>query len=346
MENCNRSELSDRLWPYLLGTAAGTLLTALVACGPGNHGASAVGEMFGEIVLRAIALVLLLWIVPALWARLAHRVSPWVLLALAAFAFGCGILFSGDAMTALYATLLIALPGAGLFGLQKLRLSNFRTVLYESFVILAALFGFLCLDNMIRFGDAYRSFRNVIGLYGKVLAEWNALLEELGGTQISSVIAELIAEIRQYPEVIFMPMLLIAAMTAGLSGTLFSHLFNRNGGAALSPLPPFELWRCERWYVLLSVGLTFVTMLLSILQSPSAEALSGVASVLWRIPCSLAGLCTVRYLGQQTGRKWIFWIAVGLLIVLPSAAVMLLALIGMLSAMRKPTNVGEDGIRK
>ena len=346
MESCKQTQSNGRLWPYLLGAVSGTLFIALAACGTGDHGAYTAGGELGRIVLRAITIVLLLWIVPALWARLAHRISPWMLLGLAALAFGCGLLFSGDAMTALYAVILIALPGAGLYGLQKLRLSNFRTVLYESFIVLAALFGFLCLNDMIKTGDAYRSFRHVIGLYEEILGEWNALLGELGGAQISSTFEELLKAVRQSPEVIFVPLLMTVAMTAGLSVTLFSHLFNRRGGAELTALPPFAEWRCERWYVYLTAGFLLVTMVLGATGVQAADALSGVAGVLWRMPCMLGGLCALRRIALRAGRKWIFWVAIAMLVTLPMFAWMILAVIGMMSAMRKPANAGEDGIRK
>ena len=346
MESCKQTQSNDRVWPYLLGAVFGTLLMAAVACGTGDHGAYTASEELGLILLRAIAVVLLLLIVPALWARLAHRISPWVLLGLAAFTFTCGLLLSGDAMTALYAVLLIALPGAGLFGLQKLRLSNFRTVLYESFIVLAALFGFLCLNDMVKFGDAYRPFKHVIGLYGTILEEWNALLGELGGTQISTAAAELISEVRKSPEALFVPMLMTVAMTAGLSVTLFSHLFNRRGDAELTTLPPFSEWRCERWYVYLAAGFLLVTMLLGAMGVQGGDALSGVAGVLWRMPCTLAGLCTVRSIGLRLKKGWIFWIAIAMLVTLPMFAWMALAVIGMMSALRRPSNAGEDGIRK
>ena len=135
-------------------------------------------------------------------------------------------------------------------------------------------------------------------------------------------------------------------MTAGLTNTLFSHLFNRNGGVELVPLPRFELWRCERWYVVLCAVFLLVTLILGMSGVQAGDALSSVAGVLWRMPCLLAGLCTVRFLALQTGKKWIFWIAVAGLILLPTAGWMVLALIGALSALRKPMNVGEDGIRK
>ena len=89
-----------------------------------------------------------------------------------------------------------------------------------------------------------------------------------------------------------------------------------------------------------------VTMLLGAMGVQGGDALSGVAGVLWRMPCTLAGLCTVRSIGLRLGKSWIFWIAIAMLVTLPMFAWMILAVIGMMSALRRPSNAGEDGIRK
>ncbi len=60
----------------------------------------------------------------------------------------------------------------------------------------------------------------------------------------------------------------------------------------------------------------------------------------------LGGLCALRRIALCAGRKWIFWVAIAMLVTLPMFAWMILAVIGMMSAMRKPANAGEDGIRK
>lgn len=346
METCNRTQSTDRQWPYLLAAAAGTLLLALASGAARTNGTYTADAAVAAIHLKSAATVLLLLIVPAVWARLAHRISPWVLLGLAGFAFVCGWIVRGDAVSALYTTLLIALPGAGLFGLQKLKLSNFRTVLYESFVILAALFAFLCLGDLIGSGDAFLKFRQLAALYGQVLGEIDFSAFGANGALLSATMREAIDLLRLNPEALFAPMLLGAAMAAGLSNTLFSHLFNRNGGVTLSVLPPFERWRCERWFVLLSAGFLLASLALGMAGVESADALSGVAGVLWRMPCMLAGLCTVRYLGSVSGKKWVFWLAIGALLVLPPAMIVILAMIGVLASLRKPIDAGEDGIRK
>ena len=226
----------------------------------------------------------------------------------------------------------------------KLKLSNFRAVIYGSFVILAALFGFMCLKDLIRTGDAYASFRELIRLYGQFLR--GITLPDVGLEGLTEEIATLIDSLRANAENYCIPLLLMPAMAAALSNVLFTHLWTRNDGADLTPLPRFSAWRCERWYVLLTAGLLLVTILLGMAGLSEAGALSDVAAVMWRMPCMLGGLCTVRRLSLLSGRKWLFWAGVVLFVLLPTAMSMVLSLIGLMSALRKPMNVGEDGRRK
>lgn len=344
MESCNRTQPTGRLWAYLAAAAIGTLLLAFVPSDAWLKGAAQPETAILAIHTKQLLTVLLLMIVPSLWARVTHLVSPWLLLGLTGLAYAAGFFVTRDPVGALYAAVLIALPGVGLYGLQRLKLSNFRTVIYESLVILAALFGFVCLKDLIRTGNAYKSYQSLVDMYDTVLERipWAALY----GEQVREEMTAMIDLFRTNAESYCAPILLLPSMAAALSGTLFSHLFNRDGGAALVPLPRFSEWRCERWYVLLTGGVMLATLFLSMAGVQWAIGLSGIVGILWRMPCMLGGLCTVRRLGLKTGRKWVFWVAIGMLIVLPPATGMLLSLLGLLSAMKRPTNVGEDGERK
>jgi len=182
----------------------------------------------------------------------------------------------------------------------------------------------------------------VIGLYEQALESGGMLETQIGGYSLK----DLIAAYRMNPETVCVPFLMAAAMCAGLSNTLFSHLWNRNGGVALPELKPFAEWRCERWYVLLAAAFSLTTMLLGVLGVQAAYALSSVAEVMWRLPCSLAGLCAVRRLAKRAGRGWVFWIICAAAVLLPSIVGMLLTLLGMLSSLKTPWNVREDGERK
>lgn len=323
----------------MLCAATGTLLLAFVPSGAWLSRAQAPEAQLLARMFKAFLTVLLLTVVPALWARLAHTVSPWMLPALGVLAFGGGMLASGDAKSALYTLLLIALPGAGLYLLQRLRLTNFRTVIYGSFLILTALFGFLCLPGLIEKGDGFVWFRDTVGLFRQMLEPLRMTDLEFAGIKVS----ELIEAYRDNAEAVCVPMLLTAAMAASFSNTLLSHVWNRNGGAALTKLPPFEDWRCERGYVIFTALFAIVMLFLSMLGWKTADALASVGETLWRMPCMLAGLCAVRRLGRRFGRGWIIWIAVGALLILPYIAGIVLPMLGMMSSLRKPMNTGENG---
>ena len=346
MESCNRTQQTDRLWPYLIAAAIGTFLIAFVPSDAWLGGWTASGAALSASFTKQLLTVLLLCVVPSVWARLAYRTTPWFLLGLTVFAFGCGLVVSGDAGDALYTAALAALPGAGLYGLLRLKQTNFRTVIYESFVILAALFVFVCLRDLIRTGNAYASYQAVVGLYGQEMTRIAGTGDALGGLVLKEEAEAIIDLFRSNAEAYCVQILLLPAMAAALSNTLFSHLFNRSGGADLVPLPPFREWRCERGYVLLNAGFLLATMFLGFAGVQAASALSGVAALLWRMPCMLGGLCAVRRLGFLSGRNWVFWAAVVMLILLPPATGMVLSLLGLLAALRKPKNVGEDGERK
>ena len=326
--------------------AVGTALLSFVPSGFWLNGAAAPEKQLYAVLLKQLLTVLLLAFVPALWARLAHRTKPWILLFLTGLAFGGGLFFTNSVPGALYTVLLIALPGAGLYVLERLRLSNFRVVIYESLLILAALFGYACLPDLIRQGDAYVSARWLIRLYEQILDGLGSQYKDAGGEQVLSVLKEQLGLYRMNAEAITVSVLMIPAMTAGLLNTLASHRLNRDGAVALSALPRFSDWRCERWYVLMAAALSLVTLLLQLFGAQHADALSSVAESLWRMPCALAGVCAVRRIAERIGKTWIFWFAIGLLFLLPSITIMILSLLGALSSLRGHMHIGEDGVRK
>ena len=346
METCNRTKPTDRIWPYLLAAALGTLALAFVPSGAWLGGMTQPTAMLLASFVKQLLTVMLLLIVPSFTAWLAHRISPWILLGLAALAYGAGLLVTGDLKDALYTTALCALPGAGLYGLQRLKLSNFRTVIYASFVNLAALFAFVCLRDLARSGDAYASFKQLVDAYGEVMNRLAVSADPTGELGLSAESETIVRMLRVNADAFCTAILLVPAMAAGLSNVLFSHLWNRRGGADLMKLPPFSEWRCERGYVIFAGAFLFATMFLGMFGWHTADALSGVAAVMWRMPCMLGGLCAVRRLGARFGRMWIFWASIALLFTLPPAAGFMLTMLGFLSGLRKPMNAGEDGERK
>lgn len=346
MEFCNRTKPTDRIWPYLIGAVLGTLALAFVSSDAWLGGMTQPAAMLLASFVKQLLTVMLLFIVPSLTAWLAHRMSPWAIPGLIVFAFGAGLLVTGNLTDALYTTALCALPGAGLYGLQRLKLSNFRTVIYASFVNLAALFIFVCLRDLIRSGDAYASYKQLVAAYGDLMNRLALSADPTGELGIGTESETIVKMLRVNADAYCVAILLVPAMTAGLSNVLFSHLFNRRGDADLTKLPPFSEWRCERGYVIFAGVFLFATMMLGMFGWHTADALSGIAAVMWRMPCMLGGLCATRRLGVRLRRMWIFWVSIALLVTLPLAAGVMLTLLGFMAALRKPMNAGEDGERK
>ena len=338
METFHHSKSNDLRWLLILGAVSGTFLLAFVPSDAWMHAEEPSVELLARLV-KAVLTVLLLTVVPALWARVAQTVSVGMLIALGALAFGCGFLFSGNGKGALYTLLLIALPGAGLYLLQRLKISNFRTVVYGSFLILIALFGYRCLPGMIENGDGFGWFREAVGLVRKSLEPFDVMEYKITGFTLG----EILDTYRDSAEEACVPMMLSASMAASLSNTLLSHLWNRNGSVALTPLPKFEDWRCERWYVILTTVFVFGSVLLSLFGWRAIDGVASVAEELWRLPCMLAGLCAIRKIGTRSGRGWILWIAIGALLILPAITGIILTGIGILASVRKPMNTGENG---
>ena len=346
MESCNRTKSTDRIGLYLAAAALGTLALAFVPSDAWLGGMTQPAAMLLASLVKQFLTVMLLLIVPSVTAWLAQRISPWAVLGLIAFAFGAGLLVTGDPKDALYTTALCALPGAGLYGLQRLKLSNFRTVIYASFVNLAAMFAFVCLRDLIRSGDAYASYKQLVAAYGEMMNRLAVSADPTGELGFAEESETIVKMLRVNAEAYCTAILLVPAMTTGLSNVLFSHLWNRHGGADIVKLPPFSEWRCERGYVIFAGGFLLATMLLGMFGWQTADALSGIAAVMWRMPCMLGGLCALRRLGARFRRMWIFWVSIALLITLPLAAGVMLTLLGFMAALRKPMNAGEDGERK
>ena len=348
MDDYQSEQTKDLRWLLLLAAAAGTVALGFVPSAawlPLGSDSDPVTLLFTYAVKQVLTAALLC-AVPALWARLAHRTSYWSLVGLAALAYGVGYWVTKDAVQALYTLLLLAVPGAGLYALQKLKLNNFRTVLYHSALLLIALFGYVCLPDLIASGDAYVPFRTILGAYEQWMQQTQTLLalsEDLPLYEDFAALMELLNTYRLNAEAFGVPVLMIPAMAAGLSNVLLSHLMNRRGGADLVALPPFSEWRCERVFVVAAGLFAIVTFFLQYTEWNGTEALAGVGSMLWRLPCALAGLCALLRLSLRLKKRWIYVIVCCVSAAMPLMAVSMLAIVGMLASLRKQTNVGEDG---
>ena len=350
MESCKQRKSTAAYWLPALGAAAGALLLVFVPSGVWlSVGKTAAADaQLGASLLKQALTVLLLLAVPALWARTAQIVSPWMLLFLSGMTVGFGMMLLADLRSALFAAMPVVIPGVGLYALQRVKLSNFRTVLYESFLTLVGLYGLVCLPDLIEHGDAYLEVKRIAGLYGQV---FDALVQSSASAEGSAadavrMLKELIDSYRMNADLICVPVLMGPAMAAGLSATLLSHRLNRNGGAELSPLPRFQDWRCERWYVMGAAAFSLGASLARFSGSQTAEAIAGVAQTALLLPCALAGLAAIRRISRRANRNWPFVLACAGLVLLPGFILNLLMILGILSSLVIRKNVGEDGVRK
>ena len=334
-------------WLWLLLAALGTLLLAFVPSAAWLK-VPADGDPYALLsayLAKQFLTVMLLLIVPALFARSAHAFGLWTLVALSALAYAAGYVLTKDLSQALYTLLLAAMPGVALYVLQRMKLSNFRTVLYESVFVLFALFGYVCLKDLLENGDAFLPFKNVISVYERMAQGFAPYFTSETGALDDryAALLDIVADYRLNANVIGVPVLTVPAMAAGLSNVLFSHLLNCRGGAELTPLPPFSAWRCERVFVFVTTAITLAAYLLAMTGVNGMESLSSTAMLVWRFPCALAGASAIYGIGVQMKKRWIFVIVCCGALALPTFGLTLLSVAGMIASLRKPTNDRKDG---
>ena len=216
-------------------------------------------------------------------------------------------------------------------------------MLYTSVLTLFALFAYVCLPSYFESGNAYLPFKNVIVFYERMIEDLQPAAAALGGSDTYTTVLALVTELKLSPDAIGVPILCVPAMTAGLSNVLFSHLFNRRGGADLIALPPFSEWRCERLYVYLTMGFALVTYALSYFDISGIDALASIAMLVFTMPCALAGLSALRRLSLRLKKGWLFVIFCIAPALMPSFGMTLLSVIGMIASIRTQTTDRKDG---
>ena len=287
-------------------------------------------QILVDFVLRAILIVPLLCVVPALWSRTAWRLTPYVIGALTLVTFVTGYACTGSVKEGLYAVLFIAPAGAVIHLMQRAGYSNFRVVFYGSILILAGLFARICLPSMISDGDAFLPLRNLAAAYE---TEWNYMAQSITGgdesrMESAMLFSDMLKEMRVYPEISTLEILYYPAALAALSNGLLSHLFNRDGSAELVKLPPFEEWQVDPAYFYGSLALTILSYAMTMMGASYGMGLMQVSYVIWLLPMALAGLSAVKYWTKR--RPWIFIVTCVLTGAMFSLVAQILAIFGML----------------
>lgn len=336
---------------WLILAALGTVF---ISCLPYLHLAVPAGEFSDadlydafqtlvDFVLRAILIIPLLCIVPALWSRAAWRMRPTVIGALTLIAFVCGYACTGSVLEGLYAVLFIAPTGALIHLMQRAGYSNFKVVFYGSILILTGLFARICLPSLMSDGDAFLPLRNLAAAYQ---TEWNYMAQSVTGGEESRMesallFSDMLKEMRLYPEISTLEILYYPAALAGLTNGLLSYLFNRDGSAELVKLPPFENWQVDPAYFYGSLALTVISYIVTMMGFSYGRGLMQVAYVIWLLPMSLAGLSAVKYWTKR--RKWIFIMTCILTGAMFSLFAQILAIFGMMRFVVERTRRRRNG---
>ncbi len=302
---------------------------------------------FDTFFLRAALLVPLLCVTPALWARCAHRTHPLSLAVLTFSAFAFGFLFARSALTGLYCAGLIAPAGVLLYGMQRMRLSNFKVVFYSSLALLFGLFLRFCVPTLAENGDAFLPMRETVEAYRVV---WNAGTAELAALDVNGLIAPILETVSSMllswkldADQYLIQILYYPSAVAALSNGLLSYAFNRKGGADLVPLKPFSEWTAEPTYFFAAAIFSAASYGMMFLNVPFAPALVRIAYTIWMMPMGLVGLCTLKKWTKR--RPWIFaliCVGCGLMFSVAVQALPLVGTVGFLTDRMRQRNQGGN----
>lgn len=340
MENYTRSDSQPSYIWTVLAAAATVALCAVPYLNIPVHAAasdgadiSAASEILVNFIVKAILMIPLLCVTPALWTRSAWRSRPAFLAILSLLAFGIGVVFGGSVAEGAYSLLLAAPYSIVLFFLQKEKSTNFQCVFYGSVLLLISLFGRICGPSLAAEGDAFLPLKNLAAAYE---TEWNNVVGLMQGLaepqqEILGLFSDTLKQLRVYPEVSMLQFLYYPSALAALCNVLLSHLFNRRGGADLRKLPPFEEWTVESGYFYGSLVLTVIAYILTMTGVSYGMGLLQVAYAIWMLPLALAGLCAIKHWTKR--RVWIFVLVCVFSVSMFSVFGQMLAVVGMLRFM-------------
>ena len=188
--------------------------------------------------------------VPAVWAAMAFRTRPVMLVVAAALVFLFGYMMGYDLLSCLCILGAAAPAGCVLYVSQKERMGNFQSVLYVSLLLTFGQFLIFCVPDLAATGDPYASLRSYF-------AEIPALFE--GGYALVNVL-------------------------------LLHAFNKRQKDMPLCPLGPYGTWSASYGYVMILGGASLlVTILTMATDTPMVSALSLLLYEMWTMPLLLTG---------------------------------------------------------
>ena len=272
--------------------------------------------------------VLTMFVVPAVWAVMAFRTHPVMLLMACAvtFLFGYGM---GYGMLSCLCVLGMAAPaGCFLWLSQRERMGNFQSVLFVAVLLTFGLFLLFCVPDLLRSGDPYASIR----------AYFSGTQELFAGTALYGTAVAMVSRIDEMMVACFFAF----AGAYALVNVLLLHAFNKGKkDMPLCPLGLFGTWFAPFGYVMGSGALGLgATLLGAIKDTPTISALSLLLYEMWALPLLMTGVnCFYLLLSSRLPKsraKLIFGIALGIGFVFSAQfAQMALLLLGLVGVIRK-----------
>ncbi len=221
--------------------------------------------------------VLTMFVVPAVWATMAFRTHPAMLLVAGALVFLFGYLMGFETVSCLCILGMAVPAGCFLWYCQKERMGNFRSVIYVSVLLTFGLFSVFCIPDLIASGDPYASIRSYFAVVPTLFE----------GTNLYDTAKALVSRLDE---------MMVACFYAfggayALVNVLLLHAFNRGKkDMPLSPLGPFGTWSASYTYVMILGALGLLAMLLTLtVDTPMFSSLSMLLYEMWALPVMFTG---------------------------------------------------------
>lgn len=271
--------------------------------------------------------------VPALWAAMAFRTHPAMLLAAGGCVFLFGYLMGYGSISSLCVLGMAAPAGAMLYLCQKERRGNFQSVAYGSILLTFGMFLMFCVPDLMASGDPYVSIR----------AYFSFIPELFAGTGLEQTAQYLVSRVDELIVACFY------AFAAGyaLVNVLLLHAFNRKGDMPLCPMGPFGTWAVPyRYSMILGAASLVTTFLAMATDNPLVPALSLLLYEMWALPLMLTGANFLYALMSRRlavrRMKGLFWVLIGsVLLFSPQFAQMALLLLGLVGIIMR-RRAGKD----